>query len=486
MRALGCADVEARLVDAIDGRLDAADSVRFHAHLEGCAACRERAQLWSRLVPEMRGSVAPAPGAMAIRRMQIELERRLAVEPAAPAAVAWRWRWAPALALAAAAAAAAIVLWWRPGLTPPAAPEGYATFGVVRGAVSVGDRAPGTAGAAPGGRVPIGVPIALGTGAALTMVVDGGAALAVDGPGRLTLEGSAGAVAVHLAAGALRAEVTHRRADQTFAVLTRDLRVEVRGTKFAVEATSAGSLVEVSEGQVAVRFADGRQTLVSAGEQTSTLPREPPREQPIPASPPAPAGGGGPSPAMARGPAAGVVTTSCAEVARSCEATARAVRASMRGGGSERALRQIAEAGRELRAAGPRCEGSAGACEDELGYLHAEVLNQAGRLDDAVAAYRTLDRRGAPAAMRQNALYAAAQIERRQGRPAAAAADFERALAASPRGALREDALVGAMDSAQAAGHAGRARALARRYLQEYPRGLAAPAAGRLTGDGVP
>jgi TolA-binding protein len=158
----------------------------------------------------------------------------------------------------------------------------------------------------------------------------------------------------------------------------------------------------------------------------------------------------------------------------------------MREGGSERALRLIGEARREMRGAGARCEASTAPCEDELRYLNAETLNQAGRLDDAAAAFRALDRRGAPGAMRQNALFAAAQIERRQGRMAAAAAGFERALAAAPRGALYEDALVGAMESARAAGEGARARALAARYLQEFPRGLAAPSARRIAGDGAP
>jgi outer membrane protein assembly factor BamD (BamD/ComL family) len=145
----------------------------------------------------------------------------------------------------------------------------------------------------------------------------------------------------------------------------------------------------------------------------------------------------------------------------------------------------IADA-RHARGGDASCAGGAGACDDELRYLHAEALNQAGRLDDAVAAYRALDRRSAPSAMRQNALYAAAQIERRQGRLTAATADFERALAAAPRGALHEDALVGAMECARAGGDAGRARALAGRYLEEFPRGLAAPAARRIAGDGQP
>src|SRR5262249_39916094 len=151
----------------------------------------------------------------------------------------------------------------------------------------------------------------------------------------------------------------------------------------------------------------------------------------------------------------------CAEIARVCQGSARAVRAAMRGGDPERALRMITDARRATPDDDASCPGRAAACSDELRVLHAEALNQAGRRDDAVAAYRALGGRGAPEAMRQNALYAAAQIERRQGNLAAATADFERAAAAAPRGALRDEALVGAMESAEAAGDAPAARALA-------------------------
>ena len=51
---------------------------------------------------------------------------------------------------------------------------------------------------------------------------------------------------------AARRRWTHRRPDETFAVITKDMRVEVRGTKFSVLARAAGSRVEVTEGQVAV------------------------------------------------------------------------------------------------------------------------------------------------------------------------------------------------------------------------------------------
>ena len=129
----------------------------------------------------------------------------------------------------------------------------------------------------------------------------------------------------------------------------------------------------------------------------------------------------------------------------------------MRGRDAARALRLIADGSRETSAGEATCGAGVVACQDELGYLRAEALNLGGKVADAVAAYHALDRRGAPPAMRQNALYAAAQLERRQGRAAEARADYERALAAAPRGALHEEALVGAMESAQAAGDAARA-----------------------------
>ncbi|HEY7372039.1 MAG TPA: FecR domain-containing protein [Polyangia bacterium] len=464
MTGLRCTDVEARLVDAIDGRLDPADSVRFHAHIEGCAACRERAALWRGLTPAMRGAVPPGPAPMAIRRMQVEIERSLAGAAAASPGRGWRAWWAPAFG--AVAVAAAVVIWLRVGRHEPAAPVGYAAVTRVEGGASVGDRAPVAA-----MRVPVGAPIALGAGAVVELAVDSGATLRATGPGRLALEGSAGAVAVRLTAGKVDAQVAHRQPNQTFAVITRHARVEVRGTRFSVAAAGETAHVEVTEGRVAVTRDDGRTTLVSAGDSYDWVP---PGAEPPATEPPARAVDEPLDEAPAPDRSSG-----CADSARSCQAAARAIRATMRGGDSERALRMIADAGRVARAA---CPGGAGACDDELRYLHAEALNQAGRLDDAVAAYRALDRRGAPSAMRQNALYAAAQIERRQGRPAAAAADFERASAAAPRGALREDALVGAMESAQAAGDGARARTAAGRYLEEFPRGLRAPAAHKLVG----
>lgn len=453
--ASGCAEVESQLVDAADGRLDPAASVRFHAHLEGCAGCRERAALWRTLAPAMRAAVPAPPGAMATRRMQIEIERRMADRVAPAPARRWMAIWAPAAGLLAAAVFA--VLWLRPHAPPPAPPIGYATLAGVVGELSVGDCPAGA-----GSRVAVGAPLVLAAGASGALTLDGGATLRLEGPARLALEGDAGTVAIRLAAGRVEAAVTHRRPGQTFVVVTADLRVEVRGTTFSVLKRASGSRVEVTEGRVEVRFADGRSTFVAAGGSADTAVRDEPA---APATPP-----------PGEGPPA------CAEIARVCQAATRAARTSMRVRDAARALRLIADGSRETRAGEATCGAGVGACQDELRYLRAEALNLGGQVADAVAAYRALDRRGAPPAMRQNALYAAAQLERRQGRAAEARADYERALAAAPQGALHEEALVGAMESAQAAGDAARAGVLATRYLDEFPNGRAAPTARRLAG----
>lgn len=469
-------------MDALAGRLDAAASMRFHAHLESCASCRERAALWRALTPRLRAAVPTPPDAMAVRRMQLEIERQLvgpaAVERPARFAPGPRWltrRIAFTSMIACTAAAALLALWLRPTRKP--GHEGavaYAELARERGPVTLAGRSIGEAGPT---RVAVGASLALETGAEVELALDRGARVQVAGPARLTLEGTAANVAIRLDAGRVQVQVDHRRSDETFAVLTRDLRVEVRGTRFAVSASAHGSRVEVTEGRVAVRFSDGRSLLVPAGEAVDSTPAAP-EEAGAPIAPPMEA-----TPAAAQPLTADVPP--CVDSVRACRVTAQSIRDSMRGGDAPRALRLIGEGDHETRDAAQRCGAVIGACRDELRYLRAEALNQAGRGGDAIAAYRALDRRGAPAAMRQNALYAAAQIERQRGWPARARADYERALAAAPRGALGEESLVGAMESAHAAGEEDQARVLAARYLRAFPGGLASENARRLLGGGT-
>ena len=264
--------------------------------------------------------------------------------------------------------------------------------------------------------------------------------------------------------------MAHRLSEETFAVSTRDARVEVRGTQFVVATGPAGSSVRVLEGLVAVQLADGSRRIVGAGESTTTETARRRMARPI---------------AAARGAGRRDVDTlrapSCAAIARGLPGDGARGAPGMRGGDNERALRLVAGASRSARDSDAECARELLACEDELRYLHAEALRGAGRIDDAVAAYKALNRPGAPAAMRQNALYAAAELERRKGRLREAGRRLrERARGRAPGRAARGGA--GRLHGERARGRRPRARAgaFARRYLAEFPSGRAAPAARRL------
>jgi len=472
-----CAEAEALFVDAGDERLELSQEVRLAGHLDGCTGCRERAATWRRLVPGMRGFAPEAPDAMRIRRMQIEIERRLA--PAARGARGPReqWvRWSAALVLASAAALA--VVWVRRPAEKQNSPvaSGYGVVAGVDGELTVEGRR-----IAAETHLSADSHLALAAGHA-DLKLGRSAHVRLSGPARLGLEGTPTAIAVRLGSGQVDAEVAHRDPGETFAVVTSELRVEVRGTHFSVGAAPGKSWVRVDEGRVEVTLASGEHRFVSTGE---TLASSPPEEAPPPATEASEAGAPSEAPSPEPEEAAASSSPRCSEMRRLCESTALAVRESMRAGNQARALRQLGAVAGKLRAAhaSPAC-GRVGvsACQDELGYLRAEALRGAGRRDAAIAAYRRLGGRAQPAAMRQNAFYAAAELEARRGHSARARADYQRALAAAPRGALAGESMLGAMDSAEALGDHAAAASLARRYLGGFPGGLGAVRARRIAG----
>ena len=381
MTELRCADVEARFVDAFDGRLDPAESVRFHAHIEGCAACRERAALWRALVPaaarrraaRARGDGDPAHAgrdrAPAARRADRRVPRRGAGGPGGRRRSGW------------SAAAAAVVIWLRVGRPAPA-PLGRLRRGRERArrgtrrAIRRRGR-PRAFRSARRSRSRPAPPSSWRWTAAPT--------LQRRRPGAPGAGGQrARDVAVRLDRGAsCSAEVAHRQAG-------RDLRGHHerparRGPRHEVLGHRGRRRLARRRQRRAGRGSASRTAdslLVSAG--GSVRLGRPARAAARAAAPP--------SRADARRRA--VVRRARA---RSCQTTAR-------GGPRQHARRRArarapADRGRAARAARRRRDlrGERGACEDELRYLHAEALNQAGRLDDAVAAYRALDRRGAPA-----------------------------------------------------------------------------------------
>jgi len=443
-----CREVQDAFVDLHDGRLDPANELRVHAHLESCAHCREHAASWNALLPAMRALVPPPPTPMRARRMEMEIERRLA-EPVALAARPRR-RWPLYAVPFAVAAAAALVLWLSPrqheptvvASAPPSVAPAPPAFAVL------------TSTEQPAGeRLAAGSRVVLPTGRRATLTLSSLASLALVGPAELTLGGDDQHVMLALDAGRLEAEVAHRQPGQTFVVAFPQGRVEVRGTRFVVMAKPAGSWVRVDEGRVAVFDHDGGEWSVGAGETHDfAVPRVP-----------APVRPAAPQPRHV-----------CASPPVSCGPLTQAVRVAIRGGAYERAESLIEPALRPR----PNCRPLV--CRNELGYLRAEALRQSGRLDEAVAAYKMLDHRDAPSETRQNALYAAAQLERRLGKLAAARSDFDRALLAAPGGALREEAMLGAMEAADRAGDHVGAVAAARRYLDAFPRGIGAAQARRM------
>jgi ferric-dicitrate binding protein FerR (iron transport regulator) len=441
-----CREVQDAFVDLQDGRLDAASELRVHAHLESCAHCREHAANWKALLPAMRALVPPPPTPMRARRMELEIERRIA-EPVSLAARPRR-RWPLYGVPLAVAAAAALVLWLLPrkhgptvvvAVPPPvvAAPPAFAVL-------TSTDKPAGE-------RLAAGSRVVLASGRNATLELATLASLALVGPAELTLAGDDQHVTVALEEGRLEAKVAHRQPGQTFVVAFPQGRVEVRGTRFVVMAKPVDSWVRVDEGRVAVFDHDGGEWSVGAGETHEFAP------------PPAPIFPAVPAPRHV-----------CSSPAVSCGPLTQAVRVAIRGGAYERAESLIEPALRPR----PNCRPLV--CRNELGYLRAEALRESGRLDEAVAAYKMLDHRDAPSTTRQNALYAAAQLERRLGNLAAARADFDRAVAAAPGGALREEAMLGAMEAAERAGDHVGALAAARRYLDTFPKGIGAAQARRI------
>ncbi len=116
------------------------------------------------------------------------------------------------------------------------------------GTVTIEARAVG-----PAATVPVGSTLALGDGGEADLAMARGTVVHLAGPAHVALAGTAAAVTIRLEDGALTAAVAHRLAGETFAVVTADVRVEVRGTRFSVMKRAEGSTVRVDEGRVFVQ-----------------------------------------------------------------------------------------------------------------------------------------------------------------------------------------------------------------------------------------
>jgi ferric-dicitrate binding protein FerR (iron transport regulator) len=441
-----CKKTQSLLFEKADGRLSSEVRAALDAHLATCPHCKQTFALWTSALPRLR-SLAPDEdaaeiSAVSLRRMESEIVRN--VHGTAPPRA--RRRFVFALAAGLVLAIGVGVFWVRPATSQP-----FARLQSLWGQVTLSG-------------VAMSKGATLGPGTVLDIAAEGEAAFLVGrgaevrlvGPGRVLFDGSTKAPHLRLDSGSIFVQVAHREAGESFNVTTAHGRVEVKGTRFVVGYSTHGSWVHVEEGEVmAYRQGESKPWAVGAG-ATFSLMRERQEEatpSPEPAATPAPE------------PRTCAKTTCADESAR--------VRKAMRAGNPMRAIDIVEETLGKFE----NCAATS-RCLDELGYLRAEALRQAGRLDGAVTAFKSLNRAGATRAMRQNALYAAAQLERKLGRGEDARQSLERAYASYPDGALSEEALAGLLELVDGGGTD--ARAVAERYLAGFPQGMAAARARRI------
>ena len=465
---LTCAETESHLVDVVDGRLGPPLEMRVHAHLEGCAACQQKAELWRKLVPGMRGLAPSPPAELGARRLEVEVLRQLQSAGVTRTRAPRRWVAVAAVAASLSAAAALVALAARARAEARrrarAPPTGYAHVTRIVGAVTSGRARAGGRDVAGGRRRDL----RWRRRARRTCGMDRGSVMRLSRPGpprrsgaRRVTSGSASQ------AGTLEAEVAHRLAGETFAVSTA--RRARRGPWHPLRRRdgAGGSSVRVSRG--AGRGAARRRT------------RQPHRRRGrVDHDRAAPA-------ARRDGPPARATAPTRRRTARARRAVVRAGGAQLPGHGARGAPEHARRRQRPRAPPGDRREPRRArqrrrratreliACEDELRYLRAEALRGAGRFDDAVAAYKALNRAGAPAAMRQNALYAAAELERRKGRTRDGRRGLrERARRPLPGARCTRRRWSAAWRAPTRPANAGAPPRFARRYLAEFPSGRAA------------
>jgi ferric-dicitrate binding protein FerR (iron transport regulator) len=437
-----CKQAQALLFERADGRLGPNARAELEAHLSACPHCKQVFAAWTSALPRLRSLPIEEPSEVSVRRMENEVMRETQAMVSKP-----RLRWPLGLAFAAGlvllAGLAALSL--RSTAHAP-----FARIDTLWGRVTLsGVTMSQGATIGPGGVLEI-----AGEGEA-SFLVGRAADLRLFGPGKVALGGTTREPRLRLDGGRLAVQIKHRQVGESFTIATAHGRVEVRGTRFMVGYGPDGSYVHVEEGEVAAfRVGVDTPVAVKAGE-TFSLSVEASSEQPT-------------------APVSDTEANRCPK--SNCSETGARVRRAMRVGSPARALDLVDEAMGRAMDCPPEAR-----CLDELGYLRAEALGQSGRVEAAVAAYRSLNRAGAPRAMRQNALYAAGLLERRLGRAEDARRSFEQALAVNPDGALAEEALANLVELADPA--SAEARTTAEHYLSRYPKGMAATRARRILSD---
>ena len=439
-----CRMAQSLLFEKADGRLAAKARAEVDAHLAFCPHCQQIFAEWTSALPRLRNLPEDEISAVSLRRMESEILHDLpgAARPRSRRTLVW------ALAVGLVLAVGVGLLSLRSATSPP-----FARLQTLWGKVTLSGVAMST-----GAVMAPGAVLEIAAEGEATFLVGRGAEVRLVGPGRVAFDGTAKAPRLRLDSGRVVVQVAHRKADESFHVITAHGRVEVKGTRFMVGYGAQGSYVHVDEGEV-MAYRQGEAKSWAVGTGSTFLLKQERKEEDSSASSLLPAA----EPATE--------TETCAK--STCADESARARKAMRAGNPLRAIDIVEETVGKFE----NCASSS-RCLDELGYLRAEALRQAGRLDGAVTAFKSLNRAGATRAMRQNALYAAAQLERKLGRSEDARQSLERAYAAYPDGALSEEALAGLLEQVESGG--ADARAVAERYLARFPQGMAAARARRI------
>lgn len=253
------------------------------------------------------------------------------------------------------------------------------------------------------------------------LALSDGSAIELDEGAQIeVLEDAESSVRIAQHEGRVRYVVSHRPA-RTFSVACAEVEVVVRGTRFWVARDATGVTVDVEDGRVEVRRADGVTTLVR-GESLRVAPT-PPAEPEVPA-----------------------VEPSEPEVPARAEAPAVRRRRDEPVHASE--------------------EPSIEALLDE-----ADRARREHRLPDAAAALETAIARLGADARASVPLFMLGRLERSRGRHAVAAEAFLQAYERDPDSVLAEDALAEAAVSYADADLDTQARATAARYAVRFPDG---------------
>lgn len=477
-----------------------AERARLELHLAECARCAGHVRA-ARLLAGAAARLVPpplAPAAATALEERLRSAIRLGLAARAPAVPLRRAAVARRLALAASLAVlvggSALWVFFRHGgeggesAGPPAGPVAGTIARVphanVEAARVVRVTGPGTGELVPGAALGPGVEADVEAGGELVLHFANDTMVSVHGPGRAVMARTGRGIILRRGVAAVHA--ARSRPGEGFVVAAPGWRVEVVGTRFVVDAGGAGVVV-VLEGTVAVvTEVAAAQWIVRAGQRLVPLdPQAGPRALSpeerehaaalLPAAGEAArAGAPDPEPRVEAPPA--VPPEPAPDQGGEAKATGTVEQPGGTGGASAvEVARRAMQAGRVQDAIDALAQKAArGRLQRDGLELLADAYAAAGRIDEAVGAYRRVARESPRTAAAENALYAAARLLlERAGRAREALEIVEDLRREHGKGMLAQETTIAYFEALLRVDDPRAATALDD-YLSRYPNGYRA------------